>query len=276
MRSGAAGNELFDSARGANIVLFSNATNAESNSGTMSAFNSNGFTPVYQAADISTNNNGSTYVGWQWKESASAGFDVATATSSALSVVTYNHNLGVAPSMVLSKSRSTVAPWLVYHKSLGNNQYLVLNSTAAAASLTGVFSGTSTQFTITNQDPLADYVSYLFAEVAGYSKFGSYTGNGSSDGTFVYTGFRPRFILMKNATSAGESWLMWDTARNTYNVVGEYLLSNASDAAANYSGLDIVSNGFKLRNTGTGLNGSGSTIIYMAFAEVPTKFALAR
>jgi hypothetical protein len=120
------------------------------------------------------------------------------------------------------------------------------------------------------------YVAYCFAEIAGYSKFGSYTGNGSTDGPFVYTGFRPAFVLVKKSDSGSESWVIVDTTRNTSNVMNSLLRPNTSDAEATATWIDALSNGFKCRETYTGLNASGGTYIYMAFASAPLKFSLAR
>jgi hypothetical protein len=297
MRSGAAGNELFDSARGANIVLFSNATNAESNSGTMSAFNSNGFTPVYQASDVSTNNNGSTYVGWQWRAngagvSNTAGSitsSVSANTSAGFSVVTYTgtganatvgHGLGVAPKMVIIKSRSAVDFWVVWQTALSGTEYLLLNSTNAKATAATYFNSTipsSTVFSLgSDSRPNGNgttYVAYCFAEVAGYSKFGSYTGNGSADGTFIYTGFKPAYVLRKRTDSTSD-WVIADDARNPNNEVTYRLYANVSDSEGGEA-LDFLSNGFKNKADGS-LNTNGGSYIYMAFAESPFKFANAR
>ena len=139
---------------------------------------------------------------------------------------------------------------------------------------------TSTVFSIgTNPQTNAasTFVAYCFAAVAGYSAFGSYTGNSSADGPFVFTGFRPRFVMWKSSSNAGTEWVMYDTSRSTYNVMGEYLLANQSSAGASNSGVDFLSNGFKLKLAGGGsTNASGYTYIYMAFAENPFKNSLAR
>jgi hypothetical protein len=311
MRSGAAGNELFDAIRGPNIVLFSNATNAESNSGTMSAFNSNGFTPVYQASDVSTNNNGSTYVGWQWRASnatsvtntagsitsfvranTTAGFSIVTYTGTGSAGATVGHGLGVAPRMILVKARDSISgggDWNVYHASLGGTQRLFLNLTSAAQTASQPWNNTnpsSTVFTLGNGTDVNSsakaYVAYCFAEVPGYSKFGSYTGNGSTDGTFVYTGFRPKYVMVKSSSNT-ENWFVWDAARNTYNATNLKLYPNLSNAENGASGdtsttnmIDFVSNGFKLRTSNSGTNASGYTYIYAAFAETPFNYSLAR
>ena len=304
-RSNSQGNDLFDSIRGAGYVLFSNATNAETNNtANFTSFNSNGFSLASNGGD--TNFSGYTYVAWQWRASnaagvsntqgtitstvsanTTAGFSVATFTIQSSGNATVGHGLGIAPSMIIVKSRNAVFQWNVYHASLGNNAYLVLNATDAqvtgATTLWNSTSPTSTVFSLGTAWPFylasATAVAYCFAQVAGYSAFGSYTGNGSTDGPFIYTGFRPRFVLIKNASAGSTNWFLYDSTRNTYNVVQNLLLPNAS--AAEYSGfpefyLDFLSNGFKIRATDSQFNGSGNTMIYACFAENPFKIANAR
>jgi hypothetical protein len=189
--------------------------------------------------------------------------------------------------MLIVKTRDTAGwNWHVWHKSLSSatNSALILNSTAAVNSsfnMWGASGVSSTNFGVTAGNPVAANsacVAYLFAEVAGYSKFGSYTGNGSTDGTFVYLGFRPRFILIKSS-SAVQGWHIVDTARDTYNLAGQGLDPNTSSAeytpASSGYPLDILSNGFKHRYASEP-NVSGATYIYAAFAENPTKYSLAR
>jgi hypothetical protein len=158
----------------------------------------------------------------------------------------------------------------------------VLNTTAATADAADRWNDTlptSTVFSIGNgvevNTNTEKYVAYCWAEIAGFSKFGSYTGNASSDGPFVYCGFRPKYVLLKNA-SAAFNWTVWDTSRNTYNVVNNYLLPNGADAEASNNSLDILSNGFKIRDPNAFDNGSGNTIIFAAFAENPFRNSLAR
>jgi hypothetical protein len=238
-------------------------------------------------------------VGWVWKangagSSNTAGTITSTVsanTTSGFSIVTYTgtganatvgHGLGVAPSMLIIKNRTAVSGynWNVYHASIGNTQRLYLDATSAAAA--GVWnntSPTSTVFTIAgaavynNND---NFVAYCFAPVAGYSAFGSYTGNGSADGPFVYTGFRPAFVIIKNS-SATADWILVDTVRQTYNVVGNYFRPNTSNAEQSSGLLDIVSNGFKIRTDSSSVTLNAlNTYIYMAFAENPFKYSLAR
>jgi hypothetical protein len=300
-RNAASSHRLTDSVRGVTQVLYSDGTFAEGTEAQgLLSFNTNGFT----AGSGSSNQNGTTYVGWQWKANGSGSTNTAgsiTSTVSAnttagFSVVTYTgtgatasvgHGLGALPQMIIVKRRNSTGDWAVYHRTLGANTYLVLNSTAASASVSGYW-----QYTPSPGNPTVDwfgiiagydvnvssatYVAYCFAEVAGYSKFGSYTGNGSTDGPFVFTGMRPAFLMIKGSSDADRAWVMLDVKRNTYNAMNANLYANASDAEATDTRADANSNGFKLRGTGTWINNSGSTYIYMAFAESPFKYSLAR
>lgn len=298
-RSGATDHALYDAVRGVQKRLESNTTDAEVTSdGGVTAFTSDGFT-VGSLAQVNTN--GATYVYWAWKangagSSNTAGSITSTVsanTTSGFSIVTYvgtnaigatvGHGLGVAPQMIIIKNRSSAEAWPVYHTSIGATKYLVLNTTAASATATTPWNNTaptSTVFTIANWNALnengSNHVAYCFAPVAGYSAFGSYTGNGSADGVFVYTGFRPRYLLIKE-TGNVNSWEVYDTARNEYNVQTQRLFPNDSQAEATTNpSLDILSNGFKCRAGNTGINRSGGTYIYMALAENPFKYSLAR
>jgi hypothetical protein len=296
-RSSNSSHWLFDTIRGVLNRLSSNETVAEANqSGTLTAFNSNGFSV---GSDVASNESGQTYVGWQWQASASTvtntsgtiSAQVRASTTAGFSVVTYTgtganatvgHGLGVAPKMIIVKTRNAVDNWAVYHSSTGATQYLQLNAANASASSITLWndtSPTSTVFSVgTNNDvngSTRTYVAYCWSEIVGFSKFGSYTGNGSADGTFVYTGFRPKFVMIKRTDAAG-SWYTIDTSRATYNVVNPYLLANASNAEASDLSWDILSNGFKLRSSYADINTNSATMIYMAFAENPFKNANAR
>jgi hypothetical protein len=195
---------------------------------------------------------------------------------------TVGHGLGVAPKMILVKKRSAIQAWSAYHASLANTQYLVLDTTAGAATLATMWNSTtptSSVFSVGTDGNVntstATYVAYCFSEVAGYSKIGSYTGNGSADGPFVYCGFIPRFIMVKR-TDAAFGWFMWDTTRSPYNQVQVYLQANAATAEQTFGSLDALANGFKIRGVPNDFNASGSTQIFMAFAENPFKNSLAR
>jgi hypothetical protein len=183
--------------------------------------------------------------------------------------------------MIIYKERTGTANWWVWHKSFATaSNALQLNTTVAIQS--GSYFGTQTSSVAAFQAGMqtglsVGFVAYVFAEVAGFSKFGSYTGNGSADGPFVYCGFKPRYVLIKNTTTAGTNWLTWDSSTSSYNASNNYLLPNNS-VAEQTSGadIDILSNGFKVRNSSSSGNTSGATIIYAAFAENPFKNSLAR
>ena len=298
-RSAATDHKLTDSVRGVTKGLISNTTGAETtDSQGVTAFGSSGFTV---GTDTTYNNLSATYVGWQWKAGGTAVSNtsgtitssVSANTTAGFSVVTYTgtganatvgHGLNVAPSMFITKKRSSTSDWGVYHSSLTSAAYyLLLGSTAAQASGATYWNSTaptSSVFSIGTADPTnistATYVAYCFAAIAGYSAFGSYTGNGSADGPFVYCGFRPRFVLIKRTDSAVD-WVLFDTSRNTYNVTTGQINPNTSAAEDNsYTWLDILSNGFKCRVGLLGTNASGGTYIYAAFAENPFQNSLAR
>jgi hypothetical protein len=285
------GHMLFDSARGAGSLkeLGTNVTGAEgyasSNQyGYLSAFNSDGFT-VTAGTDASIpnaywNQSGNNYVGWQWKEGATQGFDIVTYTGTGVNR-TVSHSLGVAPSMMIVKNRSTTDGWLIYHQSIGNTNFLDF-TTAASSAATGAWnntSPTSSVFTVGTSSrgngSGNSIVAYLFSEVAGFSRFGSYTGNGSSDGPFVFCGFRPRWVMWKR-TDVADNWNLMDTARNAFNLTNSPLYPNLSNAEGSGNGIDILSNGFKVRDSGTPLNANGGTYLFAAFSEHPFKNALAR
>jgi hypothetical protein len=287
-------------------VLYSNLTAAEDTyADTLNSFNTNGFT-LGNDSWGGVNTSGRTYVGWQWQAgqgssssntdgsitstvsvNASAGFSVVTYTGTGANA-TVGHGLGVAPKMVIIKRRSATESWAVFHDNLSSAAYcLLLNLTNAQTLAAAVFNSTAPTSSVisvgtdtaTNAST-STYVAYSFAEIDGFSKFGQYTGNGSADGPFVYLGFRPRYIFIKRKDTAGFPWWILDTARNTYNVADLGLLTNTSDSESSagfpYTTLDFVSNGIKLRNTAGGINASGGTYIYAAFAENPFKNSLAR
>jgi len=286
---------LVDSVRGALKVLRTNTTEAEENrTNNISSFNSNGFSIAGGDGLVNYSTTTTTYVAWNWKAngagvSNTAGTissTVSANTTSGFSIVSYTgtnanatvgHGLGVAPKFIIVKSRSDVASWHCYHSKLTDaNYYILLNSTSAQASQTSIWQGTaptSSVFSIgvngsTNANG-STYIAYCFAEVKGFSKFSSYTGNGSTDGTFIYTGFKPAWIMIKRTTTFADSWFIYDNKINTSNVVNKYLTANTSDAEGTFTFLDILSNGFKTRTTDGAINGSGATYIYAAFAENP-------
>jgi len=295
-RSNAYNNLLNDSVRGVGQSLVSNDTGAELNyTAYFTAFSANGFSLA--GGSNAFNSSSVTYVGWQWKAggtsvsntsgsitsqisaNTTAGFSVVTWTGTG-SVGTIGHGLGSAPKFIISKSRSTAGTnWNTYSPT-GVTNIVYLNSAVATSSQPNVWNSTaptSSVFTVgTDNDSNGSgrtMVAYCWAEVAGYSAFGSYTGNGSTDGVFVYTGFRPRWLLIKR-TNTTESWVLVDSSRDPYNVVSKYMLINTSDAEADGVSYDFVSNGIKFR--GTSQNQSGATYIYATFAENPFKYANAR
>ena len=301
VRNDAQSHRVFDTVRGAPNRLVPNGTNAEFAATTeLTAFTSTGFT---LGSNTDTNGTGFNYVGWQWKAggtavtntagsitssvsaNTTAGFSVVTYTGNEVAGATVGHGLGVAPSMIIVKRRDgTAVDWAVYHASIGATKYLTLNTNAAEGTSSGYWNDTaptSSVFSLynsgaTNANPRL-FVAYCFAPVAGYSAFGSYTGNASTDGPFVYLGFRPRFIMIKRSSNGTNNWEVRDTARDTYNTADDRLFPNTSDAEdANNEGVDFLSNGFKIRNSGSGCNASGVTYIYACFAENPLKYANAR
>ena len=288
---------LFDLIRGATKRIFTNSTNAEDTQATsLTSFDSDGFTLGSHAGTNSNTN----HVSWNWLAGGSASSNtegnvttsVSANTTAGFSVVTYSgnsgaltigHGLNAKPSMVIVKNRTdNSSDWIIGHKDLSSggggfddNKFLKFDtSTTFTNSLVFGTEPTTTTIALTtgNAGNLStsgkDYVAYCFAEKKGYSKFGSYTGNGNADGTFVYTGFKPAFILGKN-TNAANGWYMFDNKRDVSNVVDTYLVASDSAAEATYTALDFLSNGFKVRATNSDWNGSGNEIIYMAFAEAP-------
>jgi hypothetical protein len=289
---------LFDSVRGATKYLSSDLTAAETtNTFSLTSFDSDG---VSLGISSTVNSNTNPFVAWNWKANGAgvtntAGSITSTVsanTTSGFSVVTYTgngtvgatrgHGLGVAPSMILVKGRSNVDNWHVYHSALGNTGGLFINSTSGFVASSFFWNDTSPSSTVfttssgsSNNSNGVTYVAYCFAEVPGYSRFGSYTGNGSADGPFVFCGFRPAYVMVKRSDNSYDWWIFDDT-RSPNNAVNKYLAANSADAENTFDIMDFTANGFKIRNGSQGWNGSGGTIIFMAFAEAPQKFALAR
>ena len=291
-------NFLVDSVRGASQALYANDTTAEvTRASAVTSFDSDGWS---MGSDF--NSSGGSYVTWGWRGSDStavtntdgtitstvsanptSGFSVVTWTATSSSQ-TVGHGLGVAPEIIIMKNRSTTSNWGVFHTVTGSHKLSYLNLTNAqvtpseSAPTSSIFN--VAQSSATTGTSGHNMVAYCFHSVEGFSKFGSYTGNGSADGPFIYTGFRPAFILEKNANSA-YGWLLWDTSRSAYNMVTKYLVANSSGAEVDTLGasgpnIDILSNGFKVRDPNPGWNQNGSTHVYMAFAEVPFKNSLGR
>ena len=295
-RTGAYHHGLFDSVRGANIVLKSSATSAEATfTQQLMSFNNDGFSLGDNSdsgnyANINTGN----YVAWCWKAGGAAvsnsdgsincsvsvnqkaGFSIVSYTGNNATGATVGHGLGKVPKWIIVKDRDTAGyNWHVYHDSIGATKELKLNTLAAES--TQAFwnntAPTSSVFTVNgggwevNTDT-KKHIAYCWAEIPGYSKFGSYKGNGSTDGTYVHLGFKPAFIITKQTNSTG-SWFIFDNKRNGYNETEPYVMSNVTNVEATDLGWDLLSDGFKHRNSYAATNGSGNTFIYMAFAEQP-------
>jgi|6_EtaG_2_1085325.scaffolds.fasta_scaffold07349_2 hypothetical protein len=294
---------LYDTVRGAGYYLKSDTTSIENYSlSTFSSFDSDGFS----IGNTSTLNESSvSHVSWNWncpttftptvtsgltsasgRSNADAGFSIVKVTgdSNISNDSSYTHNLGVAPEMIIQRRLDSTDHWNCYHKDLGGaGKFIELDSATAIQDAANVYETTPTSTVVKPCTNIvvngATHIFYNFASVDGYSKVGSYTGNNSTDGTFVYTGFRPAYVMQKHSTSA-EDWNIFDNERGvSYNLVDDYLRANDSGAeVSNHSTvrMDLVSNGFKIRGTNSGINTDGATFIYLAFAEQPFKHSNAR
>ena len=298
---------LSDSVRGVNAILQSNTTGAESTGSNVgiNSFDSDGFT-MGSYGGGNANQSGETYVSWNWKAEGNAVSNtdgtitssVSANTDAGFSIVTYNgsgtagdtigHGLNSAPTCIHWKRRNATGNWMAYFEVLGTGGYLNLDRTNGFDTGASPVNGTAPTNSVitlsslgTINNSAGTYVCYAFHDVEGYSKFGSYIGNGNADGTFVYTGFRPAFVLVKRSSTTG-NWTLMDNTRKTFNFNNTLLYPNGSQAENTddgYNGSDFVSNGFKIRGgssgVGTDVSGTG-TYIYMAFAENPFKYANAR
>jgi hypothetical protein len=299
-RSAAYWHHLTDAVRGVNKSLYSNTTDAEATSNAVSAFGTDGFT----INNTDVNGSGVTYVAWNWNAGGSNATNtsgtitstVRANTTSGFSIVqwtgsgangTVGHGLGVAPQFMFMKNKTNSGTgWPSYHAfmdaSAPQNYYISMASTDAKTSASNAWNNTAPTSSVFSVGSSSfsnggTMIAYVFAPVAGYSAFGSYTGNASTDGPFIYTGFKPNFVMVKQTNTSGNSWWMFDGVRSTSNAVFNRLAANLSDAEySNSSTFDFLSNGFKLRFSDTAWNGSGSTYIYAAFAESPFKYSLAR
>ena len=272
-RAGTTNHKIFDSVRGVQEALQPNDVDAEATeSNGLTAFGSDGFT-LGDHGDL--NASSASQVAWCWKESATAGFDIVSYAGTG-SAKTESHSLSAVPKLIIVKNRSANDAWQVYHganTAAPETDYLVLNTTAATADAADRWSDeapTSSVFTLgdgvevnTNTE---NYIAYCFADVQGFSKFGSYEGNGNADGAFIYTGFRPAFVMTKSVDSTS-AWEMFDNKREGYNVDNDALVANATTVEATADQIDLLSNGFKLR-IATDPN-VAETYIYAAFAEAP-------
>ena len=284
--------------------LASDTTGAEASNDVVDSLDTDGFT---LSTPASVNQSSGTYVAWQWKANGgttssntdgsitstvqantTAGFSIVTYTSAA-GGQTIGHGLGVKPDMYIIKERTTSGDdWFVYHSALGAGKKLRLSGTSAAESDTNIWQNTEPTSTIAylqndgggvnqNTGGNQNYVGYFFNSVKGYSKFGSYTGNGANDGPFVYTGFKPAWLMTKR-TDSTSNWVMHDNTRDPLNEslsnnngsnARKNLYANLSNAEDSSRGVNFYSNSFKVEAASSDVNGSGATYIYMAFAEHP-------
>ena len=302
-RDGTRDHYVYDSVRGVNKNLFPNLTNAEStDDNDLMSYNTDGFT---LGGEAGVGASGETFVSWQWKAgtsftndasstgigsidsagsvSTTAGFSIISYTGNGTGGATIAHGLGVTPNVLIIKNRADAsqAHWAVYHdKSFVNASdpnIVYLQNTAAAADDTNIRHSTAT--TNSTVFSVGDYngvngssdniIAYCFAQKQGYSKFGSYAGNNNANGTFVYTGFKPAFLMVKRYGGGTQNWIILDNKRNPFNLTSLNLKPNSNAATATNNGVDLLSNGFKFRSSDGDSNGYSDGYIYMAFAESP-------
>ena len=290
---------VFDSSRGRDKRIFPNSSNAEGSSSPdnfLKSFDTNGFTT---GNDAGMNTSSGTLVAWQWKANGgttssntdgtitstvqvntTAGFSIATWTGNGTVGATIGHGLGAVPHVFIGKQRSNAENWIVYHHkntSAPETDFLSLNLTDATADNANAFNDTaptSSVMTFGGKNEVntsgRTYVGYFFTEKQGYSKFGSYTGNGNADGPFIYTGFKPAWVMIKKSGSGTAAhWRISDSTRSTFNPADHQLSPSSNGAEFNENDMDLLSNGFKIRQSNTYANESGVQFIYMAFAESP-------
>jgi len=300
---------VYNSVLGGGRWLYSNSAAVEDTSGDAITFSSTGFTTTASAGATNEAGQGAdNLISWAWKTAGSnttntngtvtsivranqtAGVSVVTYTGPGSGGGTVGHGLGVAPKMIIIKNRSAAESWRVGHAFMNGgsspwNYYMNLNGTGSQTLESSIWNNTapsSTVFTIANDAGVSgsgnNLLAYCFAEVDGFSRFGSYTGNGSTNGPFVYTGFKPRYLMVKRTSGSVYAWCVWDSARDTYNVqekIQTVNTNNVQNTGTLY--VDFLSNGFKLRSYTNGSeNESGQSYIFMAFAESPLKYANAR
>jgi len=290
---------VVDSSRGVTKTLFPDLTSAEETQGSVNAFNTDGFTLGDWIGSTKTNE---AYVAWQWKANGgtttdfsasgnqlaggfqantTAGFSIIDYTSAGNSGKTIQHGLNSAPTFVLIKNRTDASSWAVFHAKAQTSGAIrgKLNETDAFGSNTGIWNNTvpdSSNITLGNNDDVNSlssgdvdpYICYAFHDVQGYSKFGSYTGNNNANGAFVYTGFKPAWLMVKRATDAARAWVIHDNTQDTFNVTANRLDANTSEENQSSGHFDFLSNGFKCRST-EGATNAASAYLYMAFAEHP-------
>ena len=288
--NGTGSHGLFDAVRGVSKRIKSDDTAVEATYAGVSSFDSDGFT-----LGTSWNQSSTNFVSWNWKANGAgsantdgsinttatsanttAGFSIVKYTGTG-SNATIGHGLGVAPKMIIVKNLTDARSWGVYHASLGATQGIDLDGTGAAGSASSYWNDTAPTTSVfsigtaNNTGAAQTYVAYCFAEKTGFSKFGSYVGNGNTDGAFVYTGFKPAFVMLKYASPSGGvgNWGIHDSKRDVDNPVQKGLIANSTAIEDSHDFMDILSNGFKLKSTSSNRNENGSTYIYMAFAEEP-------
>ena len=275
-RGGADGHNLFDAVRGATKRLRTNDNTVENTGAdTLTSFDSDGFSLGADTTGDGVNISGYTPVAWCWEESATSGTDIVTFTGTG-GTQNISHSLSAVPEMIICKSRSAAGAWYTYHAGVASDaetDYLKLNANEAVADGVTVWNDTApttSVFTVGSAfDNTTTYVAYAFAPKQGYSKFGSYTGNGSTNGSTVWCGFTPAFVLIKSTASG--VWRLWDNKRDALNPNTANFQTNASDAEYDDASvsIDFLSSGFKVRSTDSSYNGSGTSYAYMAFAEAP-------
>jgi hypothetical protein len=289
-RNGTGWHQWVDAVRGSGKRINSNDTGAEYNDvNGLTSFDTDGFS-LGTSGDY--NGSGNTQVSWNWLASNTTASNtdgsitstVSANTTSGFSIVSYTgtgsnatvgHGLGVVPKMIIVKLRSGAGDWTVYNSNIGNTNFLRLNGTLASTSQATYWNNTTPTSSVFSIGSAGDvntssgtHIAYCFAEKKGFSKFGSYTGNGSTDGPFIYTGFKPALTITKR-TSDIEHWGMYDSTRDTFNPASAELIPNLNASEGSFVDRDFLSNGFKIRSDNTARNGSGDTYIYMAFAENP-------
>ena len=293
-RSEANNHNLYDVIRGVNKPLKSNSTASEfTRTDALKSFYSDGFTLDDDATSDEVNKNTVTYASWNWlgangtasnsdgsitstvSANTTAGFSIVSYTGNATAGATIGHGLGVAPKWVIVKNRINAQNWFIYHIGIGATKVIYLDLTNAPQTLTQAWNDTAPTSSVvslgteagTNQSG-ANMLAYCFAEKQGYSKFGSYTGNGNADGPMVYTGFKPAYLLIRR-TDTTNNWHIHDNKRDPINQVEKYLLAdtNGAESSDTNKGIDFLSNGFKLRTTHGSHNTSGGTYIFMAFGQ---------
>jgi hypothetical protein len=295
VRSKVGQHNLYDAVRGGGKRLIPNGTDATETDaayGYLSAFDSDGFTTTAGSSNNENfNETSETFASWNWKMGTTSGLTGGTITPSAYSinttagqsviaytgtgsVATIPHGLAATPGLIITKSLVATQEWCVYHKSLGATKYIFLNENSASGTSSAYYNDvepTSTLFTIGTAGPTnssSAMIAYCFTPITGYSKFKGYIGNANADGPFVYTGFRPAFLLLKKSESTGD-WMLFDNKRLGYNVDNNNLNPNLTGAEGTTDYVDILSNGFKIRTTDALVNAVGTQFIYAAFAESP-------